>query len=89
MPGTALFLAAASAAQAALARKADAVFEVVTPVPTAAGRSVQDEFIRRGADDARMVADLLATSGVPPEQLRLGLRGDSGQPVREVRVYVR
>ena len=35
------------------------------------------------------VADMLATAGVPPEQLRLGLRGDPGNPVREVRVYVR
>jgi hypothetical protein len=76
------------AAQDALERKPTATFEVVTPVPTAAPRAVQDEFVRRGADDARAVADTLATAGVPPERLHLGLRGDPGNPVREVRVYV-
>ncbi len=79
----------AQAAEDALARKPSAVFEVVTPVPTAAPQTEQDEFVRRGADDARAVADTLATAGVPPEQLRLSLRGDPGNPVREVRVYVR
>lgn len=79
----------AQAAEQALALKSSAVFEVVTPVPTAAGRDEQDAFVRRGAEDARAVADALATAGVPPDQLRLGLRGDSGHPVREVRVYVR
>ena len=70
-------------------RKPDAVFDVVTPVPTALPRAAQDEFVRQGSDDARAVAAVLATAGVPPEQLRLGLRGDPGQPAREVRVYVR
>ena len=79
----------ASAAEEALQRKAGAVFDVVTPVPTALPREQQDEFVRRGADDARAVAAVLGGAGVPPEQLRLGLRGDTGQPVREVRVYVR
>jgi len=77
------------AAQAAMERKPHVVFDVITPVPTAAPRAEQDEFVRRGTDDARAVADMLATAGVPPEQLHLGLRGDSGNPVREVRVYVR
>ena len=79
----------ATAAEEALQRKAGAVFDVVTPVPTILPREEQDEFVRRGADDARAVAAALATAGVPPEQLRLGLRSDAGQPVREVRVYVR
>ena len=77
------------AAEDAMQRKPGVVFDVVTPVPTAIPREQQDEFVRRGADDARTVATVLATAGVPPEQLRLGLRGDQGQPVREVRVYVR
>jgi hypothetical protein len=76
------------AAEAAMERKADVVFDVVTPVPTAAPRDVQDAFVHQGADDARAVANVLATVGVPPERLHLGLRGDSGNPVREVRVYV-
>lgn len=79
----------AQAAERALALKSSAVFEVVTPVPSAAGHDEQGAFVRRGADDARAVADALATAGVPPDQLRLGLRGDPGHPVREVRVYVR
>jgi hypothetical protein len=79
----------AEAAEAALARKPDAVFDVITPVPTSAPRDQQDAFVRRGADDARSVADALATAGVPPGQLRLGLRSDPGNPAREVRVYVR
>ena len=79
----------AQAAEAALERKPSAVFEVVTPLPSAEPVAEQDAFIRRGADDARAVADTLATAGVPPSQLRLSLRGDSGKPVREVRVYVR
>jgi hypothetical protein len=76
------------AAQAAMERKPDVVFDVVTPVPTAAPRAVQDAFVQRGSDDARAVADALATAGVPPERLHLGLRSDPGNPVREVRVYV-
>jgi len=88
-PGTDFAPVLAQAAQAALARKASAVFEVVTPVPTAAPRDEQDAFVARGADDARAVADILGSAGVPPAQLRLGMRGDSGTPVREVRVYVR
>jgi len=77
------------AAEAALARKGSAVFDVVTPLPSAASRAVQDEFLRRGAEDATTVANALATAGVPPEQIRLSLRSDPGTPVREVRVYVR
>ncbi|KAA5610999.1 hypothetical protein [Rhodovastum atsumiense] len=79
----------AEAAQAALARKQDAVFDVVTPVPSAQPAAAQDAFVRRGTADARAVADALATEGVPPGQIRLGLRGDPGSPAREVRVYVR
>jgi hypothetical protein len=81
--------ALSEAAQAALARKANAVFDIVTPVPTALPAAEQDAIARRGAADARAVADTLATQGVPPGQLRLGLVGDAGAPAREVRVYVR
>jgi hypothetical protein len=81
--------ALSDAAQAALARKGNAVFDIVTPVPTALPPAEQDVAALRGAADARAVADTLATQGVPPEQLRLGLVGDAGSPAREVRVYVR
>ncbi len=77
------------AAEDALARKPTAVFDVVTPLPTGAPQAEQDEFVRRGANDARAVADALATAGVPPKQLRLSMRSDPGTPAREVRVYVR
>jgi hypothetical protein len=79
----------AKAAEKALARKPDALFEVVTPLPTAAPLAEQDRFAAQGAADARAVADALATAGVSPDRIRLGLQGDPGQPVREVRVYVR
>lgn len=78
----------ASAAESALQRKPDASFEVITPVPTAAPPAEQDAFTRRGAEDARAVADALASAGVDPDKIHLGLRGDPGSPVREVRVYV-
>jgi hypothetical protein len=87
-PGTDITAVLTEAAQAAMERKETVTFDVVTPLPTAAPRAVQDEFVSQGADDARMVADVLATAGVPPERLHLGLRGDPGNPVREVRVYV-
>jgi hypothetical protein len=45
--------------------------------------------MRQGAEDARAVADALATAGVPPEQIRLSMRSDPGNPPREVLVYVR
>lgn len=77
------------AAEQAVTRKPDAVFEVITPVPATATPAEQDAFVRQGAEDARKVADALATAGVQPTQIRLGLRGDPGNPAREVRVYVR
>lgn len=79
----------AQAAEDALARKPDARFEVITPVPTALPPDAQDSAIRQGAADARTVADDLAEAGVDPAHIHLGLRGDPGQPEREVRVYVR
>jgi hypothetical protein len=31
----------------------------------------------------------MAAAGLPPDRLRLGLRGDPGSPAREVRVFQR
>jgi hypothetical protein len=81
--------ALSEAAQAALARKSNAMFDIVTPVATSLPAAEQDAAALRGAADAQAVATTLATQGVPPEQLRLGLVGDAGTPAREVRVYVR
>jgi hypothetical protein len=79
----------AKAAEDALQAKPKAEFDVVTPIPSGTSRAEQDEYMRRGAEDARAVADTLATAGVPPEQIRLSMRSDPGNPPREVRVYVR
>ena len=81
--------ALSQAAEDALARKPSAVFEVITPVPAAATQAEREALVQQGATDAGAVADALATAGVPPNQLRLGMRVDPGNPAREVRVYVR
>jgi hypothetical protein len=62
-------------------------FAVVTPVPTSASREVQDTFTKQGRDDATMVAEEIEASGVPPERITIGLRGDSGSPARQVQIY--
>jgi hypothetical protein len=77
------------AAEDALQARPKAVFEVVTPIPSTAPEGTQNAYIRQGAEDARAVAEALATAGVPPEQIRLSMRGDPGNPPREVLVYVR
>ncbi len=79
----------AQAAEAALAHNPAAVFDVLAPLPSAAPVAEQNRFATQGAADTRAVADMLATDGVPPKQIRLGLETDPGHPVREVRVYVR
>ena len=55
-------------------RKPNAVFDVVTPVPTAAPRRRAGRHRAAGRRRRRAVADALATAGVPPEQIQLGLR---------------
>jgi hypothetical protein len=77
------------AVQAAQGRKPDVVFDIVTPVPTAAGLDVQDRFMRQGQEDAEEVATAIAYAGIPQDRIRLSFRGDPGNPAREVRVYVR
>jgi hypothetical protein len=79
----------AHAAEDAMQARPKAEFDVVTPIPSAAPRAEQDAYMRQGAEDARAVADALATAGVPPEQIRLSMRSDPGNPPREVLVYVR
>jgi hypothetical protein len=77
------------AAEDAMQAKPNAQFDVVIPIPSAAPRAEQEAYMRQGAADARAVADALATAGVPPEQIRLSMRSDPGNPPREVLVYVR
>jgi hypothetical protein len=81
--------ALAAAVNAALARKPDPSFDVLTPMPSSAAPDIQDRFARQGAIDAQEVANALAADGIPPDQVHIGLRGDPGAPPREVLVYVR
>jgi hypothetical protein len=79
----------AQAVEAARARKPDVTFEVVTPIPTSANRSVQDDFMRHGQDDQQVVDRELQADGVPPERITPRFQGDPGAPPREVRLYAR
>lgn len=81
--------ALAEAVQAAQLRRPDAAFDVMALVPTQAAPAEQDRRVAQAAGDARMVAEAMGAAGVPSEQLRLGLRGDPGDPAREVRVFQR
>lgn len=81
--------ALAAAVNAAQARKPDIGFDVLTPMPTAAPPATQSRFASQGAADAQEVAMALAADGVAPDSIHIGLRGDPGAPVREVRVYAR
>ena len=77
------------AVRGVLAHQPDAQFDLVTPVPTNATLDLQDRALTSGAADSQQVADVLLADGVAPDHVHLGSRGDPGQPVREVRVYVR
>jgi hypothetical protein len=81
--------ALAEAVQAAVDRKADVEFDVLTPIPTTAPQAEQDRFATQGEADAQEVATALAADGVLPDRVHIGFRGDPGSPPREVRVYVR
>jgi hypothetical protein len=78
-----------AAARDAQVRRADVEFDLVTPIPSLATMSVQDRVARQGAADSAVVATALEGDDISPERIHLGLRGDRGQPPREVEVYVR
>ena len=79
----------AEAVRAAQARKPDVVFDIFAVVPTEASPAEQDRRVAQASADAGQIARAFAAAGVPFERLRLGLRGDPGQPPREVLVFVR
>ncbi len=81
--------ALAEAVTLAQAHNPQAVFEVLTPVPTSANTEVQRQYLTQGAADARDVARALAADAVDPDRVQIGYRADPGAPVREVRIYVR
>jgi hypothetical protein len=78
-----------TAVQDAVARKPDATFEVMTPIPSDAPPAVQAAAARQGTEDMRGVANAIAAAGVAQDHVHLGFRGDAGTPPRQVEVFVR
>ncbi len=74
--------ALASAAQAALQRNPDAVFDVVAVAPTVTGSGAASR-------NAGQVADTLVEMGVPPARVNLSAASAPGAGANEVRVFVR
>ncbi len=77
------------AAEAVLTRKADADYDVVTPIPTNATPAVQQTFATLGQQDSAAVVQALGYAGVSLDRVHVGYRGDPGSPAREVDVFVR
>ncbi len=77
------------AVELARARRADARFEVITPIDMAGSREAQAEALRQGRADAEVVATALAEAGAARDHIEIGARSDAGAAPREVRVYVR
>jgi hypothetical protein len=71
----------------AQAHQPNVKFTVVTPVPTAYSRDVQDRYVRQGQIQATQVALGLQAVGVPPDRITIGLRGDAGVATNDVEVY--
>ena len=78
----------AEAVEAVQSRKADADYEVVSPIPTNATQTVQDTFARLGQQDTAAVVSALGYAGVSLDHVHVGYRGDPGSPAREVMVFV-
>ncbi len=77
-----------AALDAAAAHNPAAHFDLMTPIPTAESRAVQDRFARDGVADAETVAAALRADGVAAARITLGYVGDPGKPAREVRLYL-
>jgi len=87
------------AVTAALARKRDAAFTVVTAIPTG-GLSAPPGAPAAGAPDAQAaavaemtpeaarIARLIETRGVPADRVQLEARPEPGLAARELRIYV-
>lgn len=81
--------ALAQAVRAAAARRPGVTFDVVALVPTQASPAEQGRRVAQGARDALAVASSVNAAGVAQDRIHLGLRGDPGDPAREVRVFAR
>lgn len=79
----------AEAVQATQIRNPNASFDVLALVPNQAPPAEQDRRVAQAAQDAQAVAAAMGAAGVLSDRLHLGLRGDNGNPAREVRVFVR
>ena len=82
-PGPPDLSALDAAIDAALTRKHDAEFDVITPL---APKAEPDEPMQRHAVD---IAHEIAERGVSPDRIHIGIAQDQGAPARELRIYVR
>jgi len=73
---------------AALARKADVVFEVVTVVPGTGSLDSQADAATGVIADARQVARTINGEGVDDPRIHLAARSEPGLDAREIRVFV-
>jgi hypothetical protein len=71
------------AVDAAIARKPDAEFDVIIPLPP---KAVPDDAMQRHAAD---VAHEIAERGVLPDRIHIGIAQDQGAPFRELRIFTR
>ena len=81
--------ALAEALDAAMSRKPDVAFDVLTPVPTSASPEEQARFTKQGIIDAQDVANAMVVDGISPDLVHMGFRADAGSPPREVLVFAR
>lgn len=77
------------AVAAALARKADAQFDVVTIVPATGTAAQQTEAAVGLIPDAREVARAINRDGVDDDRIHLLAHADAGVSTRQVQVFVR
>ena len=77
------------AARAAVARKPDVQFDIITLRPADAALDADPARATLGDAAARDVATVLLGDEIPAERVHLGVRGDPGQPPPEVLVFVR
>ncbi len=81
--------AIAGAVDLALARRPDAIFDVIAAIPGTASRAQQEAAMAQGRLDAEQVATALAQAGAARSRIEIGARGDSVPGLREIRVYLR
>ncbi len=74
---------------AALARKPDVVFDVVTVVPATGTPASQTAAATEVISDARQVARTINSEGVDDPRIHLAARSEAGLAAREIRVFVR